>query len=130
MSKKDPDNIETLMAKSLDESLKNLPDSVQAKLAAARQKALLVSQQPAKEQPSKDQEDHWHKPMWAIAASVCLMLPLWYAMNTTNSPLPLQSTSLTSVDIMFTLAELDDDEMEVVDNLEFALWLSEQGVNG
>ncbi len=129
--KKPENDFKQNINKALDDSLDSLPNSVKAKLAASRQKALLIHKEQMSKQPLLNQEEgHWHKPMWAIAASVCLMLPLWYAVNTTNSPLPLQSTSLTSVDIMFTLAELDDDEMEVVDNLEFALWLSEQGANG
>ncbi len=123
--KKPENNMEKSINKALDESLDSLPSSVRAKLAASRQKAVLISKQPPKEQDSQ-----WSKPMWAMAASVCLMLPLWYSLNTTNSPLALQSTSLTSVDIMFTLAQLDEDEMEVVDNLDFALWLSEQGAHG
>jgi len=66
------------------------------------------------------------------------MVPLWYASQNVNessdstvlaaldSPLTSQSTTLSALDIMSTLAELDEDEMELLDNLEFAIWLSEQ----
>ncbi len=149
---KKPEDIESQVKQSLDASVDTLPESVRTKLAAARHKALQAAaanrttagnvtgiHKKALQARSKQ----WHKPVWAMAASLCVMVPLWYAsqdssnptdvhglvgldISTTDSPLAAQSTTLSALDIMSTLAELDDEEMELLDNLEFALWLSEQ----
>ncbi len=141
---KKPEEIESQVKQSLDASVDALPESVRAKLAAARHKAVQAAA--ANGAPSsnvtaihsKATTNQWSKPIWAIAASLCVMVPLWYAsQNLTShtdqvelvaldSPLSAQSTTLSALDIMSTLAELDEEEMELLDNLEFALWLSEQ----
>ncbi|MEH6346106.1 MAG: DUF3619 family protein [Bermanella sp.] len=147
----------------LDESLDAISDEVLNKLAAARQRAVtLLAQKGAKiasQQPTKpdnvislaklfvQKPAQWSKPAWAMAASVCLMVPIWYGLNNTQSPGDLalygtneqsqpmdspfiaQSTSLTALDIMTGLADLDEDELEILEDLEFALWLNEGGLN-
>jgi|GEM_PF-2510524 len=149
---KKPEEIESHVKHSLDASVQGLPESVRDKLAAARHKALqaaVANKAPAgnvtgiHSKASQKQTSQWSKPVWAMAASLCVMVPLWYAsqnltgptgqvelaaldISTTGSPLSAQSTTLSALDIMSTLAELDDEEMELLDNLEFALWLSEQ----
>ena len=160
--KKPEDTDNSLLQKQvkaqLDESLDALPLEVLDKLAAARQRAVNVAQKAA-QQPSKrhnvidlarsfgQKSSHWSKPAWAMAASVCLMVPIWYGLNSAqspdssalygtneqsqpmDSPFATQSTSLTRLDIMTSLADLDEDELEILEDLEFALWLNEQGVN-
>ncbi len=150
---KKPEEIESQVKQSLDASVEGLPKSVRDKLAAARHKALQAAA--ANKAPSgkvtaignakasPKQAKQWSKPVWAMAASLCVMVPLWYAsqnltgptdqvelvaldVSTIGSPLSAQSTTLSALDIMSTLAELNDEEMELLDNLEFALWLSEQ----
>jgi len=149
---KKPEEIESQVKHSLDASVEGLPASVREKLAAARHKALqaaAANKAPTRNvtgihsKASQQQAKQWSKPVWAMAASLCVMVPLWYAsqnltgptdqlelvaldISTTGSPLSAQSTTLSALDIMSTLAELDDEEMELLDNLEFALWLSEQ----
>ncbi len=158
---KKPEDIEQHLKQQLDASVDALPASVTNKLAAARLKAVQAAKaasanRQTSSQPVSQISDHlsekvspifgapsqkarpWAKPVWAMAASLCVMVPLWYASQNVNesadstvlaaldSPLSAQSTTLSALDIMSTLAELDDEEMELLDNLEFALWLSKQ----
>jgi len=143
---KKPDDFEKNIKQQLDDSVEALPEAVRTKLAAARQTALLAAQAAATPKgnvvginnASATKPQQWSKPMWAVAASLCVMVPLWYVSQNLpvdssdvgfaaiDSPLYTQSTTLSALDIMSTLAELDDEEMELLDNLEFALWLSEQ----
>ncbi len=152
---KKPEDIEQHIKQHLDASVDALPESVTKKLAAARQKALLAAAAHSSASSTLNSASHsnvtgihkrtqakqapqWNKPLWAVAASLCVMVPLWYANQSVtpsssvdelvalDSPLSAQSTTLSALDIMSTLAELDDEEMELLDNLEFALWLSKQ----
>jgi len=162
---KKPEDIEQQLKQQLDASVDALPESVTNKLAAARLKAVQAAKAASANRQTSSQSvghvnDHlsghlsekvspifgtpsqkaksWAKPVWAMAASLCVMVPLWYASQNVNepadstvlaaldSPLTAQSTTLSALDIMSTLAELDDEEMELLDNLEFALWLSKQ----
>jgi hypothetical protein len=151
---KKPEDIEQHIKQHLDASVDALPESVTKKLAAARQKALLAAAHSSENSSANSalnsnvtgihkraqakQATQWNKPLWAVAASLCVMVPLWYAnqgitpsnsvaeLVALDSPLSAQSTTLSALDIMSTLAELDDEEMELLDNLEFALWLSKQ----
>lgn len=153
-------SVNKLVKAQLDDSLDAIGDSTLQKLAAARKKAILAAQHSA-QQPSvtsiSKAQTSWHKPMWAMAASVCLALPIWYALNdqqavvagqemtsivdlqaqaspqgsqlaAIDSPLSAQSTNLTTLDIMTNLASLDEDELEILEDLEFALWLGERGL--
>jgi len=67
--------------------------------------------------------------MWAVAASICIMLPLWFVMN----PMPDGNATASSapenfdtLNMMSALAKLDEDEIEIVQELEFILWLNQQ----
>ncbi len=148
--------VNELAKAQLEDSLGAISDSTLQKLAAARQKAILTAQDKAQKSSvtriTKAQAS-WHKPMWAMAASVCLAVPIWYALNdqqmaftgqdvtslselqeqasqlaVIDSPLSAQSTNLTTLDIMTNLASLDEDELEILEDLEFALWLGERGL--
>ena len=148
---KKPENLANQVKRSLDASLDDLPATVRTKLAAARQQALQAATDKraasgkvtaihakANQQQAEATSKRWHKPVWALAASLCVMVPLWYVgqnmsspvgqteLAAQDSPLSAQGTTLSALDIMSTLAELDEEEMELLDNLEFALWLSEQ----
>lgn len=98
----------------LDKSESELPDSVQAKLAEARSQALL-----AKEKSNQT----WTREWVAMAACVALVVPIWFGMKSTT---PERLIPASGLDLMVSFAELDDEEWELVDDLEFALWLSEQ----
>ena len=138
----------------LDDSLDAISDEVLDKLAAGRQRALIAARKSNKQgnvvslvKSLSQKPSHWSKPAWAMAASVCLMVPIWYGLNNTqnpdnlalygtneqsqpmDSPFVAQSTNLTALDIMTGLADLDEDELEILEDLEFALWLNEQEGN-
>ncbi len=120
---KNPEKFEDQMKRQLDESIESLPDSVTRALQASREKAL----QAASTQPKLQS---WQKPIWAMAATICLVVPLWYGLPGTepepNSPLLTKSTNLDALELMSTMAELNEEDMELVENLDFALWLIEQ----
>ena len=155
--------VNALVKEQLDESLNAIDDPALQRLAAAREQAVLAAQKRA-QRPSlvsmaSAQVASWHKPMWAMAATVCLAVPTWYAMKDSqltltgqevtslsgapkqaapqasqlaaiDSPLSEQSTNLTTLDIMTNLASLDEEELEILEDLEFALWLQEEGLEG
>ncbi len=162
--KKPEDNqnspVNALVKKQLDDSLDGISDSALEKLAAARQQAVFVAQKNSQKRSvvNLNKSQFNYKPMWAMAASVCLAVPIWYAVNlqpkalsgqevtavtgvqgdqvasssaqlkSIDSPLSSQSTNLTTLDIMTNLASLDEDELEILEDLEFALWLGERAL--
>jgi len=164
--KKPEDNqdspVNALAKKQLDDSLEGISDTALERLAAARQQAVLVAQKSSQKRSvvPLNKLQFNHKPMWAMAASVCLAVPIWYAVNLQpkalsgqevtsaiglqgdpstsriaqiepiDSPLSSQSTNLTQLDIMTNLASLDEEELEILEDLEFALWLQEEGLEG
>ena len=106
-------DLEQQAKRALDQSEQQVPDSVRAALAAARSKALA--------QAAPRPKSNWLTPSLAAAASTVLALGIWFATQgpTVNAP-------LDSMELMVSLAELDETEWELVDDLEFAIWLSEQ----
>lgn len=114
MSERMTDNdLEQQAKRALDQSEQQVPDSVRAALAEARSKALA--------QAAPRPKSNWLTPSLAAAASTVLALGIWFATQgpTVNAP-------LDSMELMVSLAELDETEWELVDDLEFAIWLSEQ----
>lgn len=123
----------------LDQHADQLPDHVKSKLAEVRQKALLAAKAASTQEttPAANDSD-WVKPVLALAACVCLVVPLYLSglldgdakqesMPTlANAPLNGQNDELDIQQEMIELAVLNDDDLEVVENLEFALWLLEQ----
>lgn len=137
----------------LDAQVDNLSQPIQDKLAAARKQALLQAKihnaasvkstdQSEESQPAAN-DTHWLKPLLALVACVCLVVPLWLSgvvsMNTTDvkqqmalanpsqpSNLYLVETKMEQHSILLELASLNDDELELVENLDFALWLLQQ----
>jgi hypothetical protein len=137
----------------LDAQADNLSQPIQDKLAAARKQALLQAKrhnaasvkstgQPEKSQPAAN-DTQWLKPLLALAACVCLVVPLWLSgvvsVNTADVKQqmalanPTQPSNLSPVEtemeqhsVLLELASLNDDELELVENLDFALWLLQQ----
>lgn len=144
-----PDDLETMVSQQLDSSLDDIDPATLDKLKAARLKALLAAQaaNPQNSHPENNHLDnvvwlsrmrHWPKTSLSLAASLLLAAPLWY-FSTNNLPQPAGSvlsdtvplayseeSQLNTLDLISTYAELDDDELDMVDNLDFALWLVEQ----
>lgn len=106
--------------KALDESTQTLSPDVQRQLNEARQKAIL----------SRDADQtvssNWiSRPAFgfATAASVCLAIILSLPNEQEiDSPLAVNQ----HLDDLLLLSQLDNTDLEIVEDLEFAYWLSEQ----
>lgn len=101
---------------ALDESARALPEHVEIKLQQARKKALNAANQSSA---------NWSKTFVALAACISLIVPLWLGFSSHNTE---DMVEIQSLDLMVSLAEIDEEEWELVDDLEFALWLNEQAV--
>lgn len=122
---------------ALDNELNSVPADIQAQLRLARMKAVAHAgkQQPTPAQPL------FSKPMLALAASAVLALPLmWFMADSQKdlsgttlvdqsvAPGDVQMDAVDSGEIMLELAQLSDEDMAIVDDLEFIAWLSEQDI--
>jgi hypothetical protein len=138
---KRPDDIENIVSQQLDNSLDDIDEATADKLKAARLKALQAA-------GSKDKRHdnivllssvrEWPRTSLSLAASLLLAAPLWYfsvsnlpqpAENALPDTIPLaysEESQLNALDLITTYAELDDDELDMVDDLDFALWLVDQ----
>lgn len=125
--------IEQATRSALNQNLQELPEDITSALAAARKKALEAamsmneSGQPRQTNSptAKIYQFDRNKMIWsgAIAASVTA-LALTLALQNPGADIPIEA------DYLLTLAELeslDDTEWALVQDLEFALWLSEMG---
>lgn len=141
-----PDSIEDAVNKQLNKSIDNLDSKTLEKLKKARVKAL------EKQQPILSQEtraiEKWDSlnvfrikpgPALSLAASVLLAIPLVYfstddinqkaplaSIISLNSTFDTEKTPSNTIDLITSFAELNDDELDIVDELDFALWLVEQ----
>jgi len=116
---KNNDELNQKIQKALNNSTQDLPEHITDGLLQARKKALAAQ---TTKQASPSSYRAWNKELMAIAACISLIVPVWFlSAPESKSPIEVQS-----MDLMVSFAELDDDEWELVDDLEFALWLSEQ----
>lgn len=104
---------------ALDDSAQKLPEHIQTQLAQARAQAVLA----AKHKTPVTDFTRLSKQWVALAACVSLIVPIWLGVSSYSSN---NSTQTQDFDLMVSLAEMDAEEWELVDDLEFALWLSEQ----
>ncbi|NRA24158.1 MAG: DUF3619 family protein [Oleispira sp.] len=129
-----PDSFEHSLQQQLDRSVDDLDDSTLSKLKAARRKALTAAPMPQHAIPreegvignviSLNAFRQWPKPALGVAASLLLAAPLWYF--NVNSPFDSEILQPNTIDLISSFAELDDDELDMVNELDFALWLVEQ----
>lgn len=116
---KEREELSHKIKQALEDSTQDLPDHISDGLLQARKKALAAH---VDQQASSSADRSWHKELMAIAACISLIVPVWFFSGTSpKSPVEVQN-----MDLMVSFAELDDEEWELVDDLEFALWLSEQ----
>jgi len=141
-----PDSTEDVFRKQLNESIDTLDNKTLEKLKSARVKALAAQQQAAPQEHgsigkivSLNAFRKLPKPALSLAASLLLAAPLLY-FNTTeidqqnpiasidalNSTFETEKTQSNTIDLISSFAELNDDELDMVDELDFALWLVEQ----
>lgn len=124
MKNEEENRIEQAARRALDQNQQELPDHITSALAAARKKAVLAAESDQTPKPSaRIYTFDRPKLVWggAIAASVTA-LALSLALQNPASDMPVEA------DYLLTLAELeslDDTEWQLVQDLEFALWLSE-----
>lgn len=107
--------LEERIRKTLDESVADLPAEVRSKLTQARHRALEQAQR------KRRAALPWLVPAGGVAAGV-LALVLWQ--STTPPELP---ESLAALDLELLLA---DENFEMVEELEFLIWLDEQNDAG
>lgn len=108
--------------KALDKSLYSIDQNTQARLRESRIQALALAQKTSIWQSM-------FKPFpiaTALAFSFALIiaLPQWQ-----SSPSSIHNSTLAqqeAFDDLLLLSELDDDTLELVEDLEFALWLTEE----
>lgn len=130
--------------KSLDQSVDDISDDLSATLAAARQRAINAG--PSTEANNTETTNDESKivqlrPSWnrnrivwggAIAAS-CAALSLTLVLRQPGADefLPLDAADSFALgdtqESIFLIAEMDETEWDLVQELEFALWLSEFG---
>lgn len=126
MTNEDKSRTEQAARSALDQNQQELPEHITSALAAARRKAMLAAESEQVSKPSaKIYAFDRPKLVWsgAIAASVTA-LALSLALQNPTTDIPVEA------DYLLTLAELeglDDTEWQLVQDLEFALWLSELG---
>lgn len=141
-----PDSIENALQKQLDDSIDTLDSSTLNKLKAARMKALAAQQKTESQEHgsignivSLSAFRELPKPALSLAASLLFAAPLLYfnttrvdqqnpiaAIDPINSVLETEKTQPNTIDLISSFAELNDDELDMVDELDFALWLVEQ----
>jgi hypothetical protein len=151
---KKPDSFENALQQQLDKSIDTLDDATLNKLKAARIKALAAASVPESSAQQKEGQvenivslnafRQLPKPALGIAASLLLAAPLWYftaasidqsslgdtafiaSTDSLNNVLGAENSQLSTIDLITSFAELDDDELDMVNDLDFALWLVEQ----
>lgn len=142
-----PDSIENALQNQLDQSIDTLDDATLEKLKAARMKALSAAQAKTQvESPNTSSKvislnafRQISKPALGLAASILLVAPLMYfnvnsdrqttqvaVIDSINNALAAEQTPGNTIDLITSFAELNDDEFDMVDELDFALWLVEQ----
>ena len=134
-----PDDIETLVSKQLDNSLDDIDQQTLDKLKAARLSALEAAGQASdgNNLVFLDSLRRWPKTSLSLAARLLLAAPLWYfsasPLQSDGNVLPdtvhlavSEDSQLNTLDLITTFAELEDDELDMVEDLDFALWLVEQ----
>lgn len=123
---------------SLDQSVEQMPEDLSAKLAAARAKAMASAENPdgadldSKVVSIQSRIDKnrlvWGGAIAASCAALTLTLALWQPSGEDFLLLDGEgSYALDAENSMLILTEMDNTEWELVQELEFALWLSEFG---
>jgi len=105
----------------LDKSLSSIDQNIQARLRETRMQALARAEKPS----------IWLsmlKPLpiasaLAFSFALIIALPQWQSNSSSKNSMLAQQQAF---DDLLLLSEVDDDTLELVEDLEFALWLSEE----
>ena len=104
---------------ALDKSLSSINQHIQARLRESRIQALA-------EKPSIWQSILKPLPIasaLAFSFALIIVLPQWQSSSSSNTNFLAQQQAF---DDLLLLSEVDDDTLDLVEDLEFALWLSEE----
>lgn len=145
---KKPDDIDQAMEQQakakLDEQLNDVPASVKSQLQLARMRAVAAAEAQshkstiAKNRPAAN-VSYGRKALFAIAASAALALPLmWVLQQSDNQDAPLladleadqmATPELEPSEVLLQLATLSDEDLAIVQELEFIAWLNDQAID-
>ena len=108
--------------KALDNSLSSIDQSTQARLRETRMQALALAEKPGIWQTM-------FKPLpiasaLAFSFALIIALPQWQSSPSSNNTSFLAQQQ--AFDDLLLLSDVDDDTLELVEDLEFALWLTEE----
>lgn len=101
----------------LNQSIESLPPQTEQALIKARQSAL------RERHSNKKAQMRNYMPIAFVMAS-CVSVALWYSLQLPLTP--TYSNQALELQLLGQLAEISDDEIEVVENLDFAMWLLDQ----
>lgn len=124
MNSHDEQHIEAKANKVLDESLNNLSPETQARLSESRKHALMMAGKPS----------FWQafiKPIpiasaLAFSFALIIALPQWQSSSSHHLNDRNSLAIHEEFDDFLLLTEVDDETLEIIEDLEFALWLSEE----
>lgn len=104
--------------RALNRQTATLPTATRQRLADARQRALRAGRKP------------WYwQPQFATACSVLVLTLVWWQLPDTTHIEEQQLVSQhneDAIDAFTYLTTLDETEQDIVADLEFAMWLSQQ----
>ncbi len=119
---KDEQPFKNTLNSALDDSLNKLSPETRQSLRNSREQALARAVKPA----------FWSRQTYrlplatamAFSLAIVVALPLWQNEGTVELSSGISQTS--ELDDLFMLAEIDDDTLQLVEDIEFALWLTEE----
>lgn len=109
--------------KVLEQQVDSLDDSVQQRLFEARREAMQATHANANKR-------RFVLPVWSTLAvsgalSVFVALIMWPQFDVSKPPLE-RVAEVDALDELLWLSEIDDESLELVEELEFAYWLSQE----
>lgn len=119
-----PDPIEQKLSRELDQSIDTLPSETLQKLAAARNMALQANRLPEETKPLGFRwpftfNFSWHRVAYAGAFSLMILIITLLPYSQTNK----HASSNYEMLLLSQFAEMTDEEAELVNDLQFAIWL-------
>jgi len=119
-----PDTFEQHLTHELDNSIDTLSPEIEQRLAAARKMALQASKQTQIERPARldwlsKLSWSWSKTAYTGAFSALLLTTM--LLPDFKSDIP--STSDNELLLLAQFAQISDEEAELIEDLQFAIWL-------
>ncbi len=140
---KQPDDVDPniqRIKRKLDHDTDQLSDDVLARLQQARRQAVALASKTQQQKAARSRYET--RTLWALAASTVLAVPLLWWMKASHTELSgddlavvvesnAQTTEqasepLDASEIMLQWAQMSEEDLAIVDDLEFIAWLNEQ----